>query len=836
MASKARKLKEDASKKAAHLQEKLEAQVRILDPENKAIDRTPQLLLKPSKTHGVVKKGVIDRRTSQTTGEGSQSVSRTSHSEDRSVSQLESSTSSRDDLSTSTPDEESTTNVLDDSSDSAADRSTSVYDRNKSAMSSSDAQSIAEGGRDKKADDTGAAAAKPTAPAKPKEMTVEERRWWGQQEVVITLTETPTIILFSHQDETVSKENAEEVAALQKKNARYQAFCEARAGGESGGKYQERGITTLNDPSRCVRSGVVPPQMKNSGGLQVTTWKLYDEMLAANEEETEQDDMGAAALGGEGEEEAVADDGGDGGGDDDNEDGVEDNAQDGEGKSKGKTSKTSTWMSSPSLLETVMVVERAVVSNVFEELQLAYRGIQMEKLVDHLPQEKETPSSPTSIFGRTRRDQTLYAMAETEAEKQRNEEKEKQKEASERTISGAKPKSKILWRFGDAMTKGKNVSCLSWNRKNIDILAAGYGEYGVPGAAGALTPSVSAANGTVYSGFVCCWSLKNPCAPERVIKIESDAGVSAMHFSSTHPSLLAVGNTDGTLALYDVRKHGNSPALKTTVSTGQHTGTIWEVKWVEKAKDRTASENLISISADGHVMEWSIKKGLERTADLMKLKRQPAPTGEGASAYAKSGAKEALLSRQSGGMCFDMNWEEPLTYVVGTEDGTVHRCTKSQNENFLLDYTPHAEPVYRIRWSPFHHEYFLTCSADWTARLYHWDRADYVSRFDSNNKDAIHDICWSPRNSTLFAAATAKGRVDVWDLSDTNSPADSLSLGKSLNCLLFAEQDSPLLTVGDVDGFVTVVKLNDAEFEGSALDAEGQKERFRQVIKEDKVL
>lgn len=46
-----------------------------------------------------------------------------------------------------------------------------------------------------------------------------------------------------------------------------------------------------------------------------------------------------------------------------------------------------------------------------------------------------------------------------------------------------------------------------------------------------------------YGGCVCCWSPKNPLAPERVIQIESDAGVSAVHFSKQHLSLLAVGNT-----------------------------------------------------------------------------------------------------------------------------------------------------------------------------------------------------------------------------------------------------------------------------------------------------
>ena len=325
-----------------------------------------------------------------------------------------------------------------------------------------------------------------------------------------------------------------------------------------------------------------------------------------------------------------------------------------------------------------------------------------------------------------------------------------------------------------------------------------------------------------------------------MIQLESEAGVSALSFSNQHASLLAVGNTDGTLALYDVRKHGNAPALKTTVSTGQHTGTIWEVKWVERGKGR--GENLISISADGRVLEWSMKKGLERTApDLMKLKRMPNKNHEGAGAEggaSKGGKgaaaphKEALLSRQSGGMCFDINPKEAITYVVGTEDGTIHKCSKSQSENYIMDYKPHEEPVYRIRWSPFCSGYFLTCSADWTSRLYDVDKPDPVIKIDSNRQDAVHDVAWSYTNATIFGAATAQGRVDIWDIADPLQPRATLELeNRSLNCLLFAEQESPVVVVGDNCGDVTVVKLTGAEFERNGLSDRDQEDRFQEIVR-----
>ena len=49
-----------------------------------------------------------------------------------------------------------------------------------------------------------------------------------------------------------------------------------------------------------------------------------------------------------------------------------------------------------------------------------------------------------------------------------------------------------------------------------------------------------------------------------------------------------------------------------------HFGFVFIGRWVERASD--ASETIVSISSDGRVTQWSVKKGLE-FADLMKLKR-----------------------------------------------------------------------------------------------------------------------------------------------------------------------------------------------------------------------
>jgi WD40 repeat protein len=43
----------------------------------------------------------------------------------------------------------------------------------------------------------------------------------------------------------------------------------------------------------------------------------------------------------------------------------------------------------------------------------------------------------------------------------------------------------------------------------------------------------------------------------------------------------------------------------------KHLDIVWEIDWARKSQKAGCSEQLISISSDGKVNEWNIKKGLE---------------------------------------------------------------------------------------------------------------------------------------------------------------------------------------------------------------------------------
>jgi hypothetical protein len=56
--------------------------------------------------------------------------------------------------------------------------------------------------------------------------------------------------------------------------------------------------------------------------------------------------------------------------------------------------------------------------------------------------------------------------------------------------------------------------------------------------------------------------------------------------------------------------------------------------------------------------------------------------------------------------------------VAGTEDGQIHKCSVAYSEQYLATHVGHMGPVYRVQWSPFCPNIFLSASADWTLNIW----------------------------------------------------------------------------------------------------------------------
>ncbi|XP_072540329.1 dynein axonemal intermediate chain 4 [Salminus brasiliensis] len=361
--------------------------------------------------------------------------------------------------------------------------------------------------------------------------------------------------------------------------------------------------------------------------------------------------------------------------------------------------------------------------------------------------------------------------------------------------SSLSPALRHLWAFSCELTMGRSVSCMVWNKTNPDLLAVGYGQFDFKDQ---------------KSGLVCCWSLKNPTWPERIF--HCDNAVTALDFSANNASQLAVGMHDGSIAVYNVQCSEKTPIIDSSHCAHKHMGPVWQVKWINYERGlsgESKGETLISVAADGRVCKWLFHKCLD-CVDLMKLKRMrndKKQLGE------RDRKREALISRQAPGLCFDFHRNNSNIYLTGTEEGHIHKCSCSYNEQFLDTYTAHKGPIYKVTWSPFCPDVFLSCSADWTIQLWRQDLFTPVLGFTSTQK-AVHDVMWSPRWATVFGAVN-EGRLEIWNLGASILDPTIVSMaspGVKLTSLLFASETDCVL-VGDSKGQVSIYKLENLAVE-----------------------
>ncbi|KAL5004410.1 hypothetical protein ScPMuIL_017866 [Solemya velum] len=385
-----------------------------------------------------------------------------------------------------------------------------------------------------------------------------------------------------------------------------------------------------------------------------------------------------------------------------------------------------------------------------------------------------------------------------------------------------------LWKFSYEKAKKLAVTSLCWNPKYRDLYAISYGSYDFMKQG---------------NGMLLFYTLKNPSFPEFIY--ETDSGVMCLDVHPEHPYLVSVGFYDGSVGVYNVEKR-DGPIHRCTAKNGKHTDPVWQVRW--QKDDLENNHNFYSVSSDGRIVHWTIIKNELTYQDVIHLS-VPETSSEG-----PDGTKVTTIGC---GTAFDFHTKNDYLFLVGTEEGKIHTCSKAYTSQFLDTVDAHNMAVYRVSWNPFHPHIFITCSADWTVKI--WESSSQTTSdksesnecsskkplftFDLNN--SVGDVAWAPYSSTIFAAVTAEGKVFVYDLNiNKYEPlCEQMVAQKKKTKLTHIEfnQVSPIVIVGDDRGNVTSLKLSPnlrktpKEKKGAAPMDPAQREQF-EIAKLEKLI
>ena len=372
-----------------------------------------------------------------------------------------------------------------------------------------------------------------------------------------------------------------------------------------------------------------------------------------------------------------------------------------------------------------------------------------------------------------------------------------------------------LWKFCTDQTKRKQGTSVCWNPRYPDLFAVGYGSFDFSKQS---------------TGLICLFTLKNTSFPEYTFRTE--AGVMCLDFHPTYPSLLAVGCYDGSVMVFDLaNKRSTKPIYSSSVRTGRHTDPVWQIHW-QIEEDYGKDCTFYSVSSDGRVAKWNMSKNELKMEPVMTLKlvtNDMTNNGAGGDRNNDEGqdddedadllmaglhytlpdevlAGSSALSGLASGSCFDFNPKQDHLFIVGTEEGGVYKCSKAYSGQYLETYVGHHMAVYAARWNPFHERLFLTCSADWTVKLWDHEQSRPILSFDLGN--AVGDVCWAPYSSTVFAAITNDGKVHVFDLAENKHESlcsQLITKKASLSSIKFNSKD-PILIVADDRGIAHSIK------------------------------
>jgi len=380
-----------------------------------------------------------------------------------------------------------------------------------------------------------------------------------------------------------------------------------------------------------------------------------------------------------------------------------------------------------------------------------------------------------------------------------------------------------------ARTKGLNASCVSRQPRRDGLTCVAYGDFSFEGA-------------IREKGAVEFWSARTD-APVSVVGF--DSGVLSVDWSTTNPNLLAVGCYGGEVIVLDVDEFlraddAASNRGRFIADEFKHSDPVWAVRWIPSRTTSdapsTRADEFVTAATDGKVVLWELRDTLLHGSEVLSVRWSP--LGETThSTHETSRGRDDEIIGHSGVMCLDFA-SHGKWYVIGTEEGKVHKCSLSYSDQYVSSYAPHIGPVYGVKVNPYSERVFATCSADWTIRVFlddaraggeSDDEDDIFASFDDScarlqsrveiqprhvieyGQQPVNALAWSPWCSTEFAAVTDAGTLEIWDLaSSVVVPKCELQItddSRPASSVTYAH-DAPVIFVGCANGTTHVLRMH----------------------------
>ncbi|XP_068430365.1 cytoplasmic dynein 2 intermediate chain 2 [Clinocottus analis] len=356
-----------------------------------------------------------------------------------------------------------------------------------------------------------------------------------------------------------------------------------------------------------------------------------------------------------------------------------------------------------------------------------------------------------------------------------------------------------------AQESGLHVTGVSWSCTGA-VIACAYGR-------------IDDGDWSTERSCVCTWNLDrrslNPKQADVVIDVPT--AVTALCCHPDQPALIAGGLFSGEVVVWDTSRTQDPVLVQTGMSADGHREPVYQVAWVPLQKK--GEFGVLSACSGGRVLLWTVDLALGQLVldAAYALLQQQVP---------HSSSFKARGSSTVGVTSLALSPWDPDTFLVGSEGGLLLRCSfssqtpavaPSEGHNVTLRapavflFRPRSGPVHSIHCSPFHRNLFVSAGTDGLAHLHSLLQADPLLSLRVSDS-YVFQVQWSPSRPLVFAAATGRGEVQIFDLGRRSQrPAATVQQGgadRAATCLAFNRQSAALLAVGNTSGTVCIWQLS----------------------------
>ena len=332
----------------------------------------------------------------------------------------------------------------------------------------------------------------------------------------------------------------------------------------------------------------------------------------------------------------------------------------------------------------------------------------------------------------------------------------------------------------DDQCNGRIVTSLDWSPSQHDLF-------------------LSAFSGTEdfnqQSGLIQLWSLSNRKSPDYVINYQTE--LTSAIFYKDNSNLVIGGSVTGQIMFWDIRAGKAVPEQKSPLGIGgENTSHCYPIHCLSiVGKDN----NLISISTDGVLCEWSLSNL------SMPINRYVLNSNE---IFEQD--KDNL--NEIGPLCIGAFQSTSNSIIIGCDVNDIYNIKLDEKRYNIIDiFKGNNGPIFCVDPHPLSPEggnifsdLFLSCGADWTTKLWSTSLSDEPLLVFNQSKDYVYSAKWHPINPSIFATGDGSGYIDLWDLNrDKEIPTFRYDLKTAVNKLSWS-YDGKKLAAGDVNGHITI--------------------------------